>query len=271
MWKLLARKRTYLGFGAFLLLELVIYGMYHLKGGDKWLSIVIRNNGGVFEQYNSPLTVAIIVVVFAIVLLGAIYLSLVAGDVVAKESEDGGLRLLLARPVSRLRLLSLKYASCVVYTVALVQFIVWSALALGCLLRSWGGGLFVFVPERQILSFFDAGEGLRRYATASVFLCLSMMTPTSLAFFFSCWRIKPATATISAMSYIFIDLVLRESHVMDSHKGWLVTHHMSAWALVFSEDIPWAKIIEHYTFLGGICLSLFVLGVLLFESRDVKS
>ena len=46
----------------------------------------------------SPL---IIVVHLSVLLLGAIYLALVAGDIVAKENEDGHYRLLLVRPISR--------------------------------------------------------------------------------------------------------------------------------------------------------------------------
>ena len=271
MWKLFARKRTYLGFGAFVLLEIVVFVLFHLKGGENWMRMMIQRNGEMFDRYNSGLTLAFILLVIAVVLLGSIYLTLVAGDVVAKESEDGVMRLLLARPVSRLRLMIVKYLSCTVYTFVLMQFIAWTALGLGIILRGWGGGLFVFVPERGILNFFDADEGLKRYAIGCSLLSLSMMAATSLAFFFSCWRIKPATATISAMSYLFIDLVLRESHFMDSYKDWLITHHMSSWTLVFTDEIQWAVILRDYTWLGGIYLTLFVLGAMLFESRDVKS
>lgn len=271
MWKLLARKRTYLGFGAFVLLEILIFVFYHLKGGDTWIRAMVQRNGEVFERYNSCLTLALIILIFAVILMGAIYLTLVAGDVVAKESEDGVMRLLLARPVSRLRLMTVKFASCIVYTFVLMQFITWTALVLGLILRGWGGGLFIIVPERGIVGFFDATEGLKRYALGTLMLSLSMMTTTSIAFFFSCWRIKPATATISAMSYLLIDLVLRESHFMDNYKSWLITHHMSAWTLIFVDEIPWAILIRDYTVLIGISLTLFVCGAIAFEIRDVKS
>ena len=89
------------------------------------------------------------------------------------------MRLLLARPVSRLRLMIVKYLSCTVYTFVLMQFIAWTALGLGIILRGWGGGLFVFVPERGILNFFDADEGLKRYAIGCSLLSLSMMAATS--------------------------------------------------------------------------------------------
>ena len=270
MKKMLARKRTFLGFGAFILLEILLYIFFHLEKVEKGFRAMIQHQGEAFESYFSALTLAYMVLGLSIFLLGGIYLTLVAGDVVAKESEDGNLRLILTRPISRFRLLAIKYLCCVVYTIALVQFIAWSALALGVLVRGWGGGLFVFLPQPN-LAFFDADEGLQRYALVTIVQSLSMLTATSIAFFLSCLRIKPSAATITALSYLFIDSVLREIPAMDSYKYLLVTHYMSYWAAIFQDPIPWANMVHQYTILGGICLTLFVMGWIVFEARDIKS
>lgn len=271
MWKLLARKRTYLGFGAFLVLEIVIFILLSQDFGKAWLRTMIQRNGESFTQYFSGLTVGYIVLRLAIVLLGGIYLSLVAGDVLAKESEDGNLRLILARPISRLRLLAIKFLCCLVYTVVLIQFIAWSALLLGMVLRGWGGGLCAFAPEQEFLAFYDFGEGLQRYAMASVTLSLSMMAATFLAFFFSCWRIKPAAATITALSYLFVDMILREAHLVEAKRYLLLTHYMSSWSMVFFEQVPWFVLLKNYSILSAVGLTLFTLGALVFDSRDIKS
>lgn len=271
MWKLLARKRTYLGFGAFLLLEILIYILLSQDFGHRWLRNMIQRGGESFESYFSGITIGYFILRLSTFLLGGIYLTLVAGDVVAKESEDGNLRLILARPISRVRLLSAKYLSCVVYGFVLMQFIGWTALGLGVVLRGWGGGLFAFAPEQEFMAFYDAGEGLQRYALGTIGISLSMVGASSIAFFFSCWRIKPAAATITALSYLFMDMVLREGHFMDSYKHFLITNYMATWSMVFFEQIPWAAILRNYAMLGGVCLTLFVLGAAVFESRDLKS
>ncbi len=269
--KLLARKRTYLGFGAFVLLEIVVYILVTVQG-QGFFRRMIQNEGQTFDKYFSGLTLGYLVLRLSVFLLGAIYLSLVAGDVVAKESEDGNLRLILARPISRLRLLTLKYLSCLMYTFVLIQFIAWTALALGILLRGWGGGLMAFAPEQQFIAFYDAEEGLGRYAMSTLTLSMSMMMATSIAFFLSCcWRIKPAAATIVATSYLFIDMILREGRFVEENRHLLITEHMSAWSTVFFEQIPWAALARHYTVIGGVSLTLFVLAALVFESRDIKS
>lgn len=269
--KLLARKRTYIGFGAFLLLELVLLIVFQLEGPEKFYRRLIAKQGGMFEQYYSALTLGFIVLIFSAVLLGAIYLALVSGDIVAKESEDGNLRLLLARPVSRLRLLALKYATCTCYAWLLIQFIAWSSFALGLWMRGWGGGLFVFAPEQGLAELYEWEEGLKRYALASVCLGLSMTTVSSVAFFLSCFRMKPAAATIAALSYTLIDMILLRTNLLKSYEHLLLTQYMESWVRSFMDPIPWALMIKNYTVLLAVNLSLFTVGAAWFESRDLKS
>lgn len=271
LWKMMARKRTFLGFGAFIVLEIVLLIVFQLESVENFFRSMISKQGEMFESYFSALTLAYLVVRMAVFLLGGIYLCLVAGDVVAKESEDGNLRLLLSRPISRLRLLTLKFASCLVYCFVLIQFVAWSALLLGISVRGWGGGLFAFAPEMELMAFFNASEGLYRYALATVSMAMSMSMACCIAFFFSCWRIKPSAATITALSYLFLDMILREGRFMDNYKHLLITHYMSSWSMVFMEEIPWAIMARNYATLAGVGLTLFVLGAAIFESRDLKS
>lgn len=268
--KMVARKRTFLGFGAFLVLEAVIYWVLHREGVENFFSRMIAKQGESFNHYYSALTLGFIVLIFTL-LIGAVFMTLVAGDVVAKESEDGNLRLILARPISRVRLLSVKYLSCLIYSFILMQFLVWTVLLMGVALRGWGGGMFVPSPEEGTFVLFDAGEGFYRFTLASVALSFSMLGASSLAFFLSCFRIKPAAATIASLAYVFMDSMLRESRIMDNHKAWLVTHYMTTWRMFFMENIHWGFILRQYSILAGVSLTLFVLGVLVFESRDIKS
>lgn len=269
--KLFARRRTFIGFGAFLLLEIVLLIVFRLQGVERIFQRMISRQGQSFEYYYSALTLAQVIIGFSVVLLGGIYLALVAGDIVAKEGEDGHYRLLLARPVSRVRLLLIKYLTCLGYTFALVQFITWTSFLLGLSLKGWGGGFFALVPDVGVLEFYDWEPGLKHFAVASVFLSLSMTTVSSIAFFLSCFPIKPAAATIAALSYFLIDRILRETGFLDAYDHFLLTKHISAWARLLAEDIPWAIVIRSYTALLAVNVSLFILGSAVFESRDLKS
>jgi ABC-2 type transport system permease protein len=269
--KLFARRRTYIGFAAFLILEIVLLIVFRLQGVEKIFERMISRQGQAFEYYYSALTLAHMVLGFSVLILGAIYLALVAGDIVAKEGEDGHYRLLLVRPISRTRLLFIKYLTCLGYTFVLIQFIAWSAFLLGVAIKGWGGGFFARLPEVGVLVFYDWGPGLQHFALASLFLAVSMSAVSSVAFFFSCFPIKPAAATIGALSYVLIDMILRNTGFMESYDHYLLTTHMASWGRLLVEDIPWPHIIRSYTVIVAVNATLFILGAAIFESRDLKS
>ncbi len=64
-------------------------------------------------------------------MLEALFLALVAGDVVSKEVEDGTLRMMLCRPISRTRILTVKVIVSLLYTIVLTFFVGLTALAVG--------------------------------------------------------------------------------------------------------------------------------------------
>jgi len=268
--KLLARKRTYIGFVAFLALEAAVLAMIHLRGAPQFKNLITRQ-GQVFEDYYSATTLALILLVASVVLLGGIYVTLVSGDIVANESEDGHMRMLLARPVSRFRLLLVKYLTCVGYTVLLVQFIAWSAFVMGLIVVGWGGGFFAFVPEVGIAAFYDWSSGLTKYFMASLAFSFTMITVASIGFTLSCMPIKPAAATIGALSYMLIDFILRNMGFMEDYRHLLFTHHMQSAGRVLAEEPQWAVILRSFTVLGAMNLTFFLVGVGIFDARDLKS
>lgn len=269
LMKLFARRRTYIGFGAFLALQILVFLLVKKFGLPT--RRVIAAAGESADYYLSALTVASFVVGVSVFLLGALFLSLVAGDIVAKEAEDGHLRMLLARPVSRFRLLLLKYLTCCCYAVVLILFLVVSAFVLGLALHGWGGGYFVLVPEVSVVAFHDWSTGLERYFVSAVFLGLSMTAIGSIAFFLSCFRIKPAAATIGALTYVLVDFIIRTSGFMESYQHLLITKHMAVWGRLLAETIDWPLIVRGYTVIFAVNISLFTLGYAVFESRDLKS
>jgi ABC-2 type transport system permease protein len=127
------------------------------------------------------------------------------------------------------------------------------------------------VPELGLIVFHDWDAGLRHYAVASVFLAAAMTTVSSVAFFFSCLPIKPAAATIGALSYVLVDMILRNTGFMEDYDHLLLTRHMASWARLLAEEVPWAVVLRSYTVLAAVNASLFVLGAAVFTSRDLKS
>lgn len=269
--KLFARKRTYIGYVVFLVFEAILLTLW-VKIGKEQFEVLAERNQIPLELLSSSLTASYWIMGFSMFLLGSIYFALVAGDIVAKEGEDGNLRLVLSRPVSRLRILVLKYCAVIIYTVTFVIFVGVTGYGMAVLAMGSGGGLFVWNPELYILAVYpDADEAFRRLFTGACFMGLSMCVVSSLGFFFSCLKIKPAAASVMALSVFFIDFVLQNIPFLENHKDMFITFRMANWVYLLQEKLPWDRVIESYSILLGLNASLFVVGWMVFQSRDFKT
>ena len=269
--KMSARKRTYIGFGAFFATEAALVWLLALPKSRAHFQRLIEASGFSFETYWSMTSVAVVIVGLTIFILGGNFLALVVGDIVAKETEEGSFRLLLSRPISRLRLLILKYLAGAIYTFLLVLFIGLSSLVTGWLDRGWGGGLFVWAPEQGVFEVHPWPTGLQRFSGSLFFLALSTLTVSSIAFMFSCFRIKPATATILTVSIMIVDMILGNLPFAPSYKEYSLLNHMSVYARIYQQPVPWLAMVRDYSFLFGMNLSCFIIGWFAFQSRDFKS
>jgi ABC-2 type transport system permease protein len=268
--KLFARRRTYLGFAAFLIIELMIMLLLQLPRPRQMFLRSMTQHGLDFSHYFSGLTLAYVMISNTIFLLGSLYLALVCGDIVCKEVEDGTMRMVLSRPISRARILLLKYLACVAYTWTLTLFIFVSCLLLGIADRGLGG-LIVAAPWQHVFGFYEAGPGLERFALAAGLVCLILLTLSTLGFMFSCFNVKPASATVLTLSLYIIDTVLSNVPYFKDIQTYFLTHHMGVWTHVFQPAIPWAQIDRSLLYLGAFDLLFLSIGAFYFARRDFKS
>jgi len=270
LWKLFARKRTYIGFGAFFALEIVILLLFQLPKVQRAWRGLIEQAGYEFEGYFSGITLAFQILFWTVFLLGGLYIALVGGDIVSKEVEDGTMRMTLCRPVSRLRVLMVKYLACLIYTFALTAFIGFSALGIG-LLRQGVGGFFAFQPLQKLFVLYDFNEGFVRYLSSLPLLGFSLVSVASLAFMLSCFNMKPAAATICTLTYFMTDNIFRNIPYFESLKPWFITSHVETWYNVYRSPVPWLQITEDLTYLVGVDATFLLIGIVAFSVRDFKS
>jgi ABC-2 type transport system permease protein len=269
--KLFAKKRTYIGFAMLILAQLLIVSLLRFsKPAHQGLRHTIERSGLDAGKYVSMLTVATFMVLVLAYSLLPLYVALVGGDMVSKEAEDGTLRMVLSRPVTRVRLLCLKWIAGVVFSILLV-----TALAAGGLLFCGAtfpvtGGLFAQLPEQtpSVLNFSDA---LPRFLLAHLFMVAKAVTIMSLALMFSCCNIKPAAAAISALSLIMIDRILMDIPYFHDLKQYFLGHYLNCWQLLFSDPIPWWQVGQSVSLLAGLSLTFLILGISIFQVRDIKS
>ncbi len=268
LWKLFGKKRTYIGFGAFLVFQNAVLLAFRFTRWKQDVERLLEGNGYLAEQYISALTVAVMMLIPQVLLLMPLYAALVGGDLVAKEAEDGTLRMILSRPISRFRLLLVKWLAGVIFCGVLVLVLGGTALGLARLWFPWRG-MFVFVPG--LFNVLDASSGLRLYLISHLFLALNASVIFGLGFMFSCCNMKPAAATILALSFLFVNLVLEGIPFLERYHEWLLTYHFRAWHFVYAKPVPWDRVGEALCVLVAFNLTAFLIGASIFQARDIKS
>jgi len=160
-----------IGFGAFLLAQTAMLFAFKYTRWQQDFERLLDGNGYLATEFISILTVSVVMLIPQIMLLMPLYATLVGGDLVAKEAEDGTLRMILSRPISRLRLLFVKWSAGIIFAVVLVLALGLTALGFASLLFPWKG-MFVFLPG-QAFCVLSAHEGLVRFACSHLFLAVN--------------------------------------------------------------------------------------------------
>lgn len=270
LYRMFARKRTWIGFGAMIAVDALVLVLFHMSNATSHLQNRLGTIGLLFDHYFGGLTLGLLLTGATTFFMGSLYLALVSGDVLAKESEDGNLRMILCRPVSRFRLLASKFVAVWIYTIGFFVFVGAISYVGSSILYGWTDGLVVIIPGRD-LAAFSFQEGAYRYFLGIVTLGLGMSVVSSIGFLLTCQKIKPAAATILTMSIIFIDFVARRFPYVEEYENYFLTTRIDAWQLCFRYHIPWPELLENYALLFGISVTCFVLGWLTFERRDLKA
>lgn len=270
--KLFGKKRTYIGFGMFLLAQnAMLLGFHFTNGWRSYYERTLMGNGYLVEEYISALTVALIMLMPQILLLMPLYTCLIGGDLMAKEAEDGTLRMILSRPISRWRLLFVKWWAGVAFSVVQVL-----ALGIMAVLFAWiwfpWRGMFAFMPEPEhIFRVLSAADGLKIYALSHIFLAINASTMMTLAFMFGCFNMKPAAATILAISFLFLNLVLENIPALADWRPYLLIHQFRTWHIIYGEPVDWSRIVSSLGVLLAFNVTCLVVGGTAFHVRDIKS
>lgn len=268
--KLLARGRTSLALAVLPPAQIALVALLCHPSASAWLAREFVAHLGPEHASISGPTAALLALSQTILPLGTIFLALVSGDIVSKEVEDGTMRMILTRPISRIRVLILKFAACAIYTLLLALVSGAVCLAAGMALLG-PGELVAIAPLEHLASALPPGEGLARYLLALPFLATSLMLVTALGFMLSCFDMKPSSAACLTAGIFLADAALRQVPAFDPLKHVFLSASLSAWLELFQERVPWAYIGRHYSLILALGAVLFAIAWLRFRTRDFKS
>ncbi len=270
--KTFLKKRTYLGFLIVLIIVPLIEVAMKLEGGrfvtNAFRSVArdfvlvgnLFNGWLVSYQIMNSLWVHIPLLV-----------SFVAGDQLAGEATSGTYRLILTRPVSRTRIFLAKYFTVVLYTVVFVLFLAVLSIGLAVLLLG-RGDLLLFARGGQI-TILPEGEVLWRFALAYLFACCSMVTVSSIAFFFSSFvenAIGPIVATMGVL-ITFMVLTALPVEVLESVRTHFFTYYLDIWQRPFEDPISWERIATALLYFAGYSIVAVAGAWAVFLRKDILS
>lgn len=196
-------------------------------------------------------------------------LTLGAGDQLAGEAAAGTFRILLTRPVSRSRILVMKYLTTLLYTFTVVAFLVVLSVGLGLFL--FGSGDLV-VPGK-VLTVIPAGEGPWRMVFACLLATWGMWVVASLAFFFSSLVDNALGPIVGTMAVIIIFYVLSGVQVdlFRAVRPYLFTTYLDIWQKALESPIPFQEILTSGAILGAYSIGFYCMTWYIFVRKDILS
>jgi ABC-2 type transport system permease protein len=231
IYKIFKRPRTYIAFGVIALIILLIQLALKM-GGTEYMYMMMGGINNSFEVDINEVLNGYLVCYFILNLLLVhvpILVALIAGDMISGEANMGTLRLLLTKPVSRTKLLVVKFMAASVYTILLMVWVAFFALLVSVLLF---GTNSLFVAREMDAGIIAESDILWRYMAAFAFAGIGLITVCALSFMLSAFAdnsIGPVVATVCVIVVFTILTQLRIPFYDDTIKPYLFTTHMLGW------------------------------------------
>ncbi|MBL8930086.1 MAG: ABC transporter permease [Kineosporiaceae bacterium] len=257
----LRRRRTQITLALLVLLPFVLVAAFELGddspgGGAPGLVQVATQGAANFTLFILfAATGFLLVVVFA----------LFAGDTVASEASWSSLRYLLASPVPRGVLLRRKL-------VVALGFSAFSMVLLPVTAFLAGGLFFGWAPIRTPLGTSLGGwDAFGRVALAVVYIGLTLVLVSALAFLLGVWTDAPLGAVGGAVMLVIVANILDAVPALDPWRVALPTHYSYAWLDLLAPEIAWDAMARGVLWSLSYTLVLLTAAWWHFTRKDITS
>lgn len=231
LYKIFKRPRTFIAFGVITAIILLVQIAMKF-GGEEYVGLVMSGLSSTFDAPPAQVLNGYFVcfIILNLLLIHVpILVALIAGDMISGEANMGTLRLLAAKPVSRTKLLLVKFFAAAVYTLSLL---IWVAV-LSLLLSIWLFGTNeLFVARGLEVNILSSSDILWRYIAAFTFAAVALITVASLAFMFSTFSDNSIGPIVACVCVIIVFTILTQLQIPfydETIKPWLFTTHMLGW------------------------------------------
>jgi ABC-2 type transport system permease protein len=257
--KLLAQKRTFLGFGAAVIVPVifVVALLADSSGGgpdDLPFGTYVRETG---------LAIPLVCLAFGSIWLIPLITALVAGDIVATEDHNGTLKTILTRSVERWHVFAGKLLAAFTYAAVVLALFVGTALILG-------GIAFGFDPVTLLSGTrVSTGRGIALIGAGTLTYLMPVLAIASIALLLSTVTRNSAAAVVGAlMTSIFLQ-VLGALSALNFLDPYLLSTQFDAWQGLLRDPIDWDPVVRAAWVSAAYGLPCMFAALTVFVRRDV--
>jgi ABC-2 type transport system permease protein len=214
---------------------------------------------------SNGLFVALAALTIELPLFLPIAVAAISGDSVAGEANLGTLRYLLTVPVSRNRLLAVKYAGIVVFAFTITLMVAAVGVLIG--LALFGGGPVTLLSGAQV----GLGEGLLRLLGVCAYIAVSLCALGAVGLFVSTLTEQPMGAAIAVIMLTLASFVLDSIPQVGWLHPYLLTHNWQGFGDLLRDPVAYAGLRPGLLSAGAYVVVFLTAAWARFGARDVTS
>ena len=271
LYKIFKRPRTYISFGIVAAITFVIQ-LAMFCDGKSFIGFALSGVNEQFDIQGNILNGYLVtyIILQSLLIHIPLLVALVAGDALAGEANLGTLRLLLTKPISRARIVLIKFLSSFIYTVILILWLAIVGLFFSLVL--FGKGDMINLKSDTFI-MISQNDIMWRYMAAFAFATLAMTTIASLSLLLSAFADNSIGPIIATMGIVVVVTILSNLGLplFNMIKPYLFTTHMIGWKGFFDAPVPYRAIARSALVLSTYTVGFLAVTILYFNRKDIKS
>jgi ABC-2 type transport system permease protein len=271
IYKIFKRPRTYISFAIIAAIAFVIQLAMYVDG-KSFVDFAMQGISEQFDLQGNILNGYLVtyIVLQSLLIHIPLLVALVAGDALAGEANLGTLRLLLTKPISRTKLVLVKFTASIFYTFLLLIWLAVVALALSLFL--FGEGDMINMKS-DVMVMLLKDDIMWRYLAAFGFAALAMMSVAAMSIFLSVFADNSIGPIIGTMGIIIVLTILSnlELPLFTAIKPYLLTTHMIGWKGFFDNPVHYGAITHSALVLIVYSVLFITATIVVFNRKDIQS
>lgn len=277
--KLSVQKKNYVAIVGHLIFLALCYLAYRLSGPAGFLQQHAGRGAGANDFSNlvqciDGLFFSRLALYPTFLFLMPILVATIGGDIVAGEIQDGSLKLYLARPRSRTRVMFSKFISLYIACLGFSLYFSIFAILCGCAIFGFSWTQIVIQMGDQLssagLMISTAPFVLCRYFLTVLYYSFSLMALGAIALFFSTLFNRMTAATVSVITLHFVSYGFAALPIAEPLRPWMLSNVMSQTQLLWMPEIPLSNLIANLATISFYIAVMFLASCFVFNSKDIK-